>query len=90
MIARAVRGVRSSPWGTSAPGRLGCRRPLLSLADRITVTDSAVAARAATLDSVLPGPGLRHRAPKRRWFLNEWAAVPRLPQVGCTVGLCGR
>jgi len=55
----------------SAPGRLGYRGPLLQLADRITVTDSAAEAVVAIRDSVIPGFGLCHRAPKRRWFLNE-------------------
>ncbi len=40
-------------------------------ADRITVTDSAAEAVAAIRDSVLTGLGLRYRAPKRHWFLNE-------------------
>jgi uncharacterized protein (TIGR00730 family) len=40
-------------------------------ADRIIVADSAAEAVAAVRDVAIPGFGLRYRAPKRRWFLNE-------------------
>jgi uncharacterized protein (TIGR00730 family) len=40
-------------------------------ADRIIVTDSPAEAVAAIGDVAIPRFGLRYRAPKRRWFLNE-------------------
>jgi hypothetical protein len=40
-------------------------------ADRIIVTDSAAEAVTAVRDVAIPSFGLRDRAPRRRWFLNE-------------------
>jgi len=40
-------------------------------ADRIIVTDSAADAVSAIRDIVIPGFGLKYRAPKRRWLLGE-------------------
>jgi uncharacterized protein (TIGR00730 family) len=40
-------------------------------ADRIIVTDSADGVVAAVRDIAIPAFGLRYRAPRRRWYLNE-------------------
>jgi uncharacterized protein (TIGR00730 family) len=40
-------------------------------ADRIIVADSAAEAVGAVRDIAIPGFGLRYRAPRRRWLLNE-------------------
>ena len=40
-------------------------------ADRIIITDSAAEAVAAIRDAAIPRFGLRYRAPRRHWFLNE-------------------